>query len=95
MAACVFRRRLRLSIATPGDDILNYRIDVRTPFLGVRQLFEDKKRTDGLWTAAGGVNFRITDYLAVGLSYRFMTSQSLELFTFDRHLVSLAVFGQL
>jgi len=56
---------------------------------------EDKKRTDGLWTAACGANFRITNNLAVGLSYRYMNSQSLELFTYDRHLMSLAVFGQL
>jgi opacity protein-like surface antigen len=53
-----------------------------------------KKRTDRLWTAAGGVNFRIHEHLALGVSYQYMNNDSLDLFTYDRHLVNLAVFTQ-
>ena len=54
-----------------------------------------KKRTDRLLSVGGGINFRIHDHLALGLSYRFMNNDSLEPFTYDRHLVTLAVFTHL
>ena len=53
------------------------------------------KRTDRLFSAACGVNFSIHDHLALGLSYRYMNNDSLEPFTYDRHMVSLAVFTNL
>jgi tetratricopeptide (TPR) repeat protein len=54
-----------------------------------------KKRTDRLWSVAAGVNFRIHDYLALGLSYRYLDNDSLDVFTYDRHLFTLAVFTHL
>jgi TolA-binding protein len=54
-----------------------------------------KKRTDRLWSLACGVNFRIHDHLALGLSYRYLDNDSLEFFTYDRHLVTLAVLTHL
>jgi opacity protein-like surface antigen len=52
---------------------------------------DNKNRSDGLWTAAGGMNFRVHDHLAIGLSYRYMNNKSLEDFTYDRHMANLAV----
>jgi len=54
-----------------------------------------KKRTDRLWSGAFGVNFRIHEHLALGLSYRYLDNDSLEPFTYDRHLITLAVFTHL
>jgi tetratricopeptide (TPR) repeat protein len=56
---------------------------------------EGKKRTDRLWSLAGGMNFLIHRHLALGLSYRYMNNDSLEPFTYDRHLVTLVVFTHL
>jgi tetratricopeptide (TPR) repeat protein len=54
-----------------------------------------RKRTDRLWTAACGVNFRIHAHLALGVSYQYMNNDSLDLFTYDRHMFTLAVFTHL
>jgi len=54
-----------------------------------------KKRTDRLWSGALGVNFRIHEHLALGLSYRYMNNDSLEPFCYDRHMITLAVFTHL
>ncbi len=56
---------------------------------------DGKKRTDRLWTVACGVNFRIHDRLALGVSYRYLNNDSLDLFTYDRHIFNLAVFTHL
>jgi len=54
-----------------------------------------KKRTDRLATVACGVNFRVHDHLALGLSYRYLNNDSLQVFTYDRHLFTLAVLTHL
>lgn len=58
-------------------------------------VWASSRRVDNRWTTSAGAQLQMIDNLSIGLSYRLVHNASLGPFSYDRHLVSLALFAGL
>jgi opacity protein-like surface antigen len=67
---------------------LTYHLEDHFDSAGV---WDADSRTDNRWSMGGGMIVRISDHLKLGTSYRYLRNDSLGQFSYNRHMVSLAL----